>query len=422
MLSQTKGTKELSENKLLIFKNFIYLALTKGVDFIIPMLLLPFLVSKLGISSFGSLSFALAIGIYFNSLMQYGYNISAVRSIARSRDDYYLLSKSFSALLVSSLLICLFFSICYLFLFSFDFIRQEFSLYASVLAFVFMQSIFPAWFFQGLEKMHHIAITGGVSKIVCLFCILGLVKGPEDAFLVPLFQGAGWAMANIGAFYIISKNKLAGFKKPQIYDILLTYRSGWSAFVTQISPLLYTNSTTLILGIFHSPAIVGLYKASVRIIEIFNGFAFLLINAGIPHLSRDIRLHTWFKRIVVGLGVFWGVSVYFCSDWFVPLLFKDNGLQMLPLVKLASFMIPVIHIRFAFGPAFLMLQGEEDAYQKIVVLSSVAGFVCGWVFIPQWGIMAAIFVLLCTSSAMSLLTYVKAQRILLENRRKERIL
>lgn len=150
------------------------------MDFIIPMLLLPLLIARLGIGTFGSLSFALAIGIYFSSLMQYGYNISAVRSIARSRDDFFLLSKSFSALLVSSILICLFFSICYLFLFMFDFIRQEFSLYASVLAFVFMQSIFPAWFFQGLEKMHFITITSGVSKLIYLLCVISWVDSPED--------------------------------------------------------------------------------------------------------------------------------------------------------------------------------------------------------------------------------------------------
>lgn len=398
------------ENKLPVFKNFIYLALTKGVDFIIPMLLLPLLVSRLGIITFGSLSFALAIGIYFSSLMQYGYNISAVRSIARARDDFLLLSKSFSALLVSSILICLFFSICYLFLFLFDFIRQEFSLYASVLVFVFMQSIFPAWFFQGLEKMHLITITSGASKLIYLLCVITFVNSPEDVFLVPLFLGGSWALAGFGAAYLIYKNKMAVLSKPSVQEVILTYKQGWYAFITQLSPLLYTNSMTFILGIFYGPAVVGVYSAAIRIVEIVNGFAFLLVNAGLPHLSRNINIHRWFHKVVTATGIVSGALVYFGSDWFAPIMFKEDFEQILPLIKLAAPMIPIVYLRMAFGPAFLMLVGEEKVYQKIVLGSALTGFVTAWALIPIWEIHAAIFVLLGTSATMSLLTFVTAKR------------
>ena len=86
----------MNPDKINIIKNFSYLAMTKGVDFIVPILLLPYLVNALGIEQFGLLSFALAIGIYFSSMMQYGYNISAVRAISRVRENEKSLSIAFS--------------------------------------------------------------------------------------------------------------------------------------------------------------------------------------------------------------------------------------------------------------------------------------------------------------------------------------
>jgi PST family polysaccharide transporter len=101
----------VSFEKKNIIKNFTYLVITKGGDFIVPIVLLPYLVNVLGLTQFGLLSFALAIGVYFSSMMQYGYNISAVRTIARVRDDPSQLTISFSELLISSILICVLFSI-----------------------------------------------------------------------------------------------------------------------------------------------------------------------------------------------------------------------------------------------------------------------------------------------------------------------
>ena len=76
-----------------VIKNFGYLVLTKGIDFILPLVLWPFLIKALGIETFGILSFVLAVSLYFGAFMQYGFNITAVRDVARVRGDRFKLSR-----------------------------------------------------------------------------------------------------------------------------------------------------------------------------------------------------------------------------------------------------------------------------------------------------------------------------------------
>jgi PST family polysaccharide transporter len=406
----------VSLEKKNILKNFSYLVITKGVDFIVPIILLPYLVNALGLSQFGLLSFALAIGVYFSSMMQYGYNISAVRTIARVRDDAAQLSLSFSELLISSILICTFFSGCYLLLFFIEAINNEHMLYLSVLFFVLMQSLFPAWLFQGIEKMHYIAMSNSLCKFLYLCSVLYWVNNPGDVYLVPLLQGISWLIALVIAVVIVYKKQLVSIKIPSWGGVLATYKQGWPAFVTQFSPTLYSNSMTFILGIFHGNTIVGIYSAAVRVIEIVNAMAFLLVNAALPLLSRNIALHKWLKNTMVMSGIVLYLFVIFGSPWFLPVLFSVDSGQILELVQLAALMIPFVFIRMAYGPAYLMLVGAEKSYQRIVLLISLSGFIIAWLVIPQWQIKGAIYVMLSTTVVMTLMTYIAFNRF--ENRKK----
>jgi PST family polysaccharide transporter len=396
----------LNPDKISIIKNFSYLVLTKGIDFIVPILLLPYLVNALGIEQFGLLSFALAIGIYFSSMMQYGYNISAVRAIARVRENKKSLSIAFSELLISSILVCVFFSTCYLLLFFIESITNEFQLYLGVLFFILMQSLFPAWLFQGLEKMHYIALSNSVCKFLYLVAVIFFVNRPEDTYLVPLMQGLSWFLALIIAAFIIVKKNLVSFTPPSWFGIKQTYVQGWPAFVTQFAPTLYSNSMTFLLGLFHGHIIVGIYSAAIRVIEIINGFAFLLINATLPHLARNMELHKWLKNIMIIAGVSLAILLFFSANWFAPLLFSEHSQQILTLIKIASLMIPFVFIRLAYGPAYLMLIGAEKTYQRIVFSNSLGGFILAWLLIPQWQVDGAIYVMLLTSILMTVFTLI----------------
>lgn len=397
-------------SKLSIFKNFFYLVLTKGVDFAVPVLLLPILVSRLGFEQFGVLSFALAIGIYFTSFMQYGYNINAVKDIASSRDDSASLNQKFSTYFVSSWLISLVGVVLFLPLFLIDSVSADWPLYSSVILFSFCQGISPNWLFQGLEKMYHITWVNGVAKLLFFIGVYVFLEVPEQAYFVPLFQGLSVLFAVVLSLYIIYRQKLAEFKLPSIASIVNTYKEGWSAFVTQVTPTLYSTSMVFILGVTQSPLIVGIYSAAIRVIEIANAVAFLLMNAALPSLARDIKQHVWFKKIMVLLGGIASLVLYFGISFVAPYLFEQRTEQIIQLIQLASPMLLFVFFRLAFGPAYLMLIGREAVYRNIVFWCSFIGFIAACALVPPYGINMAIYILLAVSSMMSVLTFVSANK------------
>lgn len=95
MLSKLTNT----ENKKRLLANFASLIVLRGFQFLIPLITLPYLVRTIGLEKFGLINFALALGLYFGAVVQYGFGVTATREIARNRDDPEKLSQIYSATL-----------------------------------------------------------------------------------------------------------------------------------------------------------------------------------------------------------------------------------------------------------------------------------------------------------------------------------
>src|SRR5665647_1393730 len=74
-------------------KNFSYLFLLQNINYIIPLLLLPYLTRVLGADNFGKIAFAQAFITYFSILTEFGFGTSAVQEIVKVRKDKDALSK-----------------------------------------------------------------------------------------------------------------------------------------------------------------------------------------------------------------------------------------------------------------------------------------------------------------------------------------
>ena len=78
MINKVKKTINSGENKRLL-GNFFSLSVLQIFSYVLPLLTLPYLVRILGVETFGLISFATAFIIFFNILVDYGFNLSATR-------------------------------------------------------------------------------------------------------------------------------------------------------------------------------------------------------------------------------------------------------------------------------------------------------------------------------------------------------
>ncbi len=161
------------ENRQLI-ENFFSLSILNGLNFVLPLLTLPYLIRVIGVEKYGAVSFTLVIIQYINMFSTYGFSFSATKQISIHRDDSRKVSEIFSSVIIIRSIIAL---ICFFILSGLIFLipklYNERLLYLYSLGIVAGDIFIPIWLFQGMEKMKYVSIVNIVSRTVFTILIFG---------------------------------------------------------------------------------------------------------------------------------------------------------------------------------------------------------------------------------------------------------
>ena len=94
-------------------ENFVAIALTQIISYVIPLISLPYLARVLGAEKFGLVYWAQSLITYFCIITDFGFGLSAVKEISIHRNDHDKINQIFSSILFVKL--CLIF-ICFIIL------------------------------------------------------------------------------------------------------------------------------------------------------------------------------------------------------------------------------------------------------------------------------------------------------------------
>ena len=87
----------------------------KAVDYIFPLLLIPYLIRTIGVGNYGLLTTVQAFMGYLSIVVSYGFELTATRNIAIHSDDMQLVKTEFNSVMASKILIAglVFFCLCF---------------------------------------------------------------------------------------------------------------------------------------------------------------------------------------------------------------------------------------------------------------------------------------------------------------------
>ena len=142
---------DMSKNyKSKIFSNFFALSVVQGANFLIPLIIMPYVISRIGINWFGIISVAQVTMIYLSTIADYGFSLTATREVAlyRNEPNTEKISRIFFTVLSTKLIItALLFLMLLVLVVIIPFFKTNFLLYMAGFAYVIGQSLLVSWFF-----------------------------------------------------------------------------------------------------------------------------------------------------------------------------------------------------------------------------------------------------------------------------------
>lgn len=319
---------DISERKRFL-GNFLSLATLQGLNYILPLLTLPYLVRVLGADKFGTLALATAIVGYFIVITDYGFNYTATREVSLYRENPEKLNEIFSSvMIIKSILLLISLLVLVLLTIFFDRFSSDPLLYFLTFGIVFGQVLFPIWFFQGVEKMKYITIINIVSKVCFTLAIFILVKHSSDYHLVPLLTSLGAIFAGIYSLYLIYKKFNIRFSFQKISTIKSYLKGGSHLFFTSALSNLLTSSGVIVLSFVASTSIVGYYSAIEKLFRAVVGLFSPITQALYPISCNKVNQKETAKKyiqklilVIGGLALFVGISVAFLSREIINLVY-----------------------------------------------------------------------------------------------------
>ncbi|MGV0920650.1 oligosaccharide flippase family protein [Empedobacter falsenii] len=383
-----------------LIKNSFYLYISQGLNFLLPFLVLPYLLTTLSVESFGIYSFAFAFSQFCLLFVDFGFNISATKKIVEKENDtnfivnyfWTIISIKFIFFLISLLIgiiICL--TIPSLKIYN----KAVFYSFLMVIGTVFT----PLWWFQGTNNFRVLTIISVISKVLTYPFIFLIVIKNNDYINAILIQSLSYFVAAILSFLYLFFYKREYFHKIYFSKIKNIYRleikESFPIFLSNSSISLYTNSIVILLGVFGGTYSVGIFSAVERVVRVICAAVIIPLNqACFPFLIKVKKENlAYAKKVfkwilfctIIGIIIIF-LIYYLLRDFFILNFFNEYKSKAY-LLDIFLFSLLPIAIGSIFGQLGLLALGnhlEKKLFSKVYIYIGLFSFPFSFILIKYY--------------------------------------
>lgn len=396
-----------------LIENFISLSLFKVVDAIIPLIIIPYLISVVGKDNYGIYAFAYALIFYLINIVQYGFSLSAVRLIAVNKDDKNKLNKIYSDVFTTQLYLSIVvFVILFLLVFFVNKFKDNYLVYVFFTLLILGELLSPLWFFLGIEKMKFITLINLASKSTFAILVFLLVKTESDFVYISLYQSSGFIVAGIITQFIIFRVFKVKLSLSPLKDVFAMLKHGLSAFLTMVTPTLYSNTSIFLVGVFGIPQYVTYMEIGSKVSGAFGVLNTVLTSVFYPFINRNKNVIERIKYFFVGLGLLLSLCMFFLSEFLIGLWLPEPSPEIIHVVKLLSPSPFLVSIISTFGVNGLMVYNQDKIYLKTIAIGSVCGLITGLILIPKYFYIGGAIAIILARSVKAVLSYTYNRRMM----------
>ena len=369
-----------------LMKNFLSLSVLKLVNAVLPFVTLPYLIKVLGLQQYGAIVLALSLIAYFQSVTNYGFNLSATREIARHKSSRKQLSFIYSKTQVSKL---------YLLLFSLSILipavmivpqfREDLLVYLLMCLMLIGQTMFPEWFFRGVEQMGYITILDLIVKGSFTIGVFILIKSPEDYWLYPLLFGLGYVFIAILSHFLIVKKFKLSVQLVKKNSVIKNLKFGFPLFINQFMPNFYNNTTTFLIGMLLGKQAAGVFGAVRQLVNVLSVLNSVVSTVVFPYLvRRQDKFNLFSKFYMIGFSAI-VITLIILHKYILGWMGISDPLSS-NIFLILVFGVTCIVFYSIYSTNFLIPRGYDKTVMKLTFIISVVGLLTSYPLITNLGV------------------------------------
>lgn len=333
-----------------IKKNFLYNLFLTLSNYIVGLIVFPYISRVLGVANIGVVGFVDNSINYFILFATMGISTIGAREIARVKSNKNSLNSVFNSLLtLSSIFLAVVVIIYAVLIYAVPNFLQHKNLFLIGGAKLIFTIYSIEWFYRGIENFKFISIRNGVVKLFYLILIFLLVREKDDVEIYFLLTVLSIVVSSLINLWYSRRFVSFSFENITIWPFVkqVLYIGSYSLLTS-----MYTTFNIMYLGFVSSSIEVGYYWTALKVYTIIMGFYTAFTGVMMPRMS--------------------GLVVRMEFDKFNALIKKSFDL-------LLSFVLPVIIVSTILAPQLIFIlagagyEGAITPMQIVMPLLLVVG-------------------------------------------------
>jgi O-antigen/teichoic acid export membrane protein len=323
----------------------------------------PYLSRILSVEGFGLISFSMSFVVIFQTIVEFGFMISATAEISMNRSDKEKVSKIYSITMKAKLLLSIVSIVIFILMSNFiSMISNNFLIIFLFLINAVTTALLPDFYFRGLEQMGTITIRTISVRLFSILLVFLIVKNDSHIIFVPIALLLGSIFALISSLLIIRKAEIIFSKElTPIKESVLSIKKTSLFFFSRIAVSINGTLGSFFLGLNYLPQSfeVGVFSGALRLSSACEMMSPPIIDTIYPHMINKKDYSFYRKIFIIGMII-----------WFIVILIVFSYSNLICSIILGSKYVTV------------------GKYLKILLCGSLFSFpntMCGYVALSPIG-------------------------------------
>jgi O-antigen/teichoic acid export membrane protein len=349
------------------------LAVMHAADVIQPLLVLPYAGRVLGLQHFGEYAYAISLGQFAATIVEYGFHWTAQREAASTRQEPAAIALLFAEVAAVKVTLCFAVTLAGL-VAAGPFLAVSKTMFLAAMLTAVGGILFPPWLLIGLERASQAAFAVVVARTLALICFLTMVTSPAQVERAVAIQSAIPLVAGVVSLPFVAGIGFSGLKYLTLHRVVMQFRSGWRGFLFTFVERASMTLPIPLVGHFSGYIAAGEYSIAEKFVSATRPFFRVMSETFLPRVAFHARHDPeaglkliWRTFLTLFVGAALSLGLFFIAPYVIIMFFGESFSGAIPIVRVMSVIPLLLNISMCTSNLYMFNYGHERAWSALTV-------------------------------------------------------